>query len=979
MRFEAVHAHEFGPFRGETLEFGPGMNVVYGRNEAGKSSWHAALYAGLCGMRRGKGAMRKEEKAFAARHKPWDSDEWEVGAIVTLEDGRRVELRHDLAGRVESSAEDTTYAGKDYANEILFDGAPDGSQWLGLNRRSFLATACVRQADILKVREDPDALQEDMQRAAATAGTDQTAAAALQRLEEVLRERVGSERAPTKPLMTTAREVAAARAAVEAARKAHRDFQDRRAEVETLERAARKVRLRLEAAKAVLAEEEAEASAERLREARALQEQFPDGPPHPVPEDGGLTREVTEALTMWRNLPAEVELTGPSAHEIEARIAGADRDLAAARAVVAEAAAAQAETRLAGARELLALFPEGGPRTSPDEDARMREIRDALQAWASLPAVEAPTGRSVEELEGELGDFEARRRATALAHQPTRSAKWLPAFVVVALGGAASVLLAPELRLPGVIALVAGAVFIILHRLARPRADRSEVGLALDVHLGGLQRELGTARAERERLEDRLGRRRELVERMRELADADDMAAPDPAAPDPAAPDTVVPDPAALAETLRRREESWRSGKRAAARLGAKWDELHGLLAGASIDELAVRTEKLRARADALLAAADEERLDGMRARDMTAGEAAEFEQRTLEQRRAWSDERARRLAAEAQHARHAEQAAVATEGLWAVANRIGVTARDASDLAPALEEWRARRERTLAEAGERNKSWDRLQQLLGEDTLEEFAEEVEQRRLGATRLIGRIAPAVFAEARAGRPTAETRDDLGREAAAAREEVLRATAQLAARERYLQSVADAEDALEAAEREKKRIARLKGTLDRTIDFLRQAEDRVMRDIAPILTQTVLEWLPGVTDGRYTGCRINPESLLVEVRAPRGRWRRADLLSHGTAEQIYLLLRFALSRHLTREGESCPLILDDVVGASDAERKESVLATLRALARSTQVILFTHEEDVRDWAKGNLPESDGRLIELPGRRRDAGGAGRAATT
>ncbi len=974
MRFEAVHAHEFGPFRDETLEFGPGMNVVYGRNEAGKSSWHAALYAGLCGMRRGKGAMRKEEKAFAARHKPWDSDEWEVGAIVTLEDGRRVELRHDLAGRIGSSAEDTTVAGQDYANEILFDGAPDGSQWLGLNRRSFLATACVRQADILKVREDPDALQEDMQRAAATAGADQTAAAALQRLEEVLRERVGSARAPTKPLMTTAREVAAAHAAVEAARKAHRDFQDRRAEVETLERAARKVRLRLEAAEAVLAEEEAEAVAERLREARALQEQFPEGPPHPVPEGGGLMREVTEALTMWRNLPAEVELTGPSAHEIEARIAGADRDLAAARAVVAEAAAAQAETRLASARELLALFPEGGPRTSPDEDAMMGGIRDALQAWESLPAVEAPTGRSVEELEGELGDFEARRRATALPHQPTRSAKWLPAFAVVAVGGAASVLLAPELRLPGVIALVAAAVFILLHWLKRPRADRSEVGLALDVHLGGLQRELVTARAERERLEDRLGRRRELVARMRELADADDMAAPDPAAPDMAA-----PDPAALAETLRRREASWRSGKQAAARLGAKWDELQGLLAGASIDELAARTEELRARADALLAAADQERLDGMRARDMTAGEVAEFEQRTLEQRRAWSDERARRLTAEAQHAQHAEQAALATEGLWAVANRIGVTARDASDLAPALEEWRARRERALAETGERNKSWDRLQQLLGEYTLEEFAEEVEQRRLRATRLIGRIAPAAFAEARAGRPTAETPDDLGREAAAAREKVVRASGQLAERERNLSSVADAEDALKAAEREEKRIARLKGTLDRTIDFLRQAEDRVMRDIAPILTQTVLEWLPEVTDGRYTGCRINPESLLVEVRAPRGRWRRADLLSHGTAEQIYLLLRFALSRHLTGEGESCPLILDDVVGASDAERKESVLATLRALARSTQVILFTHEEDVRDWAKGNLPESDGRLIELPGRRRDAGGNGRAETT
>ena len=73
MRFEAAHAHTFGPFRGEALELGRGMNVVFGLNEAGKSSWHAALYAGLCGMRRGPG-LRREERDFAARHKPWDGE-----------------------------------------------------------------------------------------------------------------------------------------------------------------------------------------------------------------------------------------------------------------------------------------------------------------------------------------------------------------------------------------------------------------------------------------------------------------------------------------------------------------------------------------------------------------------------------------------------------------------------------------------------------------------------------------------------------------------------------------------------------------------------------------------------------------------------------------------------------------------------------------------------------------------------------------
>ena len=200
MRFESVTAYAFGPFRNETLELVPGMNIVHGPNEAGKSTWHAALYAGLCGIRRGRGKPRSEDSEFTARHQPWDSKGWEVGAIVTLEDGRRIELRHDLAGRVDSSARDADMAGRDYSNEIMNDGAPDGARWLGLDRQSFLRTAWVRQASILTVLEDPGKLQNELQRAAATARTGETAADALALLTKYRAEYVSTERAWTKPL-----------------------------------------------------------------------------------------------------------------------------------------------------------------------------------------------------------------------------------------------------------------------------------------------------------------------------------------------------------------------------------------------------------------------------------------------------------------------------------------------------------------------------------------------------------------------------------------------------------------------------------------------------------------------------------------------------------------------------------------------------------------------------------------------------------
>lgn len=71
MRIRRVDARAFGPFDDAVLEPAAQMTIVVGPNESGKSSWMAAVYAGLCGMRRGRGARMLEDREFEARHKPW--------------------------------------------------------------------------------------------------------------------------------------------------------------------------------------------------------------------------------------------------------------------------------------------------------------------------------------------------------------------------------------------------------------------------------------------------------------------------------------------------------------------------------------------------------------------------------------------------------------------------------------------------------------------------------------------------------------------------------------------------------------------------------------------------------------------------------------------------------------------------------------------------------------------------------------------
>src|SRR5262249_12133825 len=116
-------------------------------------------------------------------------------------------------------------------------------------------------------------------------------------------------------------------------------------------------------------------------------------------------------------------------------------------------------------------------------------------------------------------------------------------------------------------------------------------------------------------------------------------------------------------------------------------------------------------------------------------------------------------------------------------------------------------------------------------------------------------------------------------------------------------------------------------------------------------------------GRYLDARVDPESLDVQVQESGGDWRHAEQLSHGTAEQIYLLLRTTLAQHLVRPEERAPLVLDDVTVQFDRDRKCATLDWLQSLAPERQVLLFTQEAAVLEWASARLVPARDALVRL----------------
>ena len=878
MRIERVIAHAFGPLEEQTLEFAAGMTLVYGLNEAGKSSWHAALYAGLCGMRRGKGQPVIADREFRDDHKPWDDDRWDVEVLVSLADDRRIEIRQDLAGKVDSRATDVSI-GKDVSDEIMFEGSPDGSLWLGLDRRAFLATACINQSQLLAVSDDPDALQEHIQRAAATRGTDATAAAALERLDGFRRAQVGEDRAhSTKPLRRAKVTLDEAWQDLLGAQQRHEAFLGLAAESEAALERAERATSDLRPAVAAVAAHRAQVARLAADRAAALAALHPDGAPTGLAENDELGHQVASALDAWARRPSPVALEGDDAETL-----GTELNLLPAQPVgdldpSAEVLEAKAEyDRRLEARSLVGERPSAvvapALTTGPVSDGPV-----------IVPPVDRPVGTS--------------RRARYLA------------------GGAIGAALAGLVALT-VLPPIAILAFILAGALgAAAFVDRGRSGGSTSWSPGS------TAEAE---AADRARLEATRVEATRQQASHEVEAR--------------------LIEWSRLVEE------RTSALQGGQAALMDSLAAHGVVVERGSDPE-----------AAFQRYLSDTRNRSTLAREAA---------RAADLAERIRaRLDLERSAAQVAQTSANIESELRSVARAIGVpgvSTTDPQTLAEGLRAWLENRFAELRSQEAAILEWRELQTLLGDRSVAELAAEAARlAELARERAVDLDPRQVAAAEQTLGPDPDRRiAHLEAEADANRAQADQLAGRLDEMERGLANVAEAEERLAAADAEVSRVTALDSVLQTTIALLRQAEERIHRDLAPVLNAAIAAQLPRISDGRYIEATVDPATLAVKVKAADGGyWREARRLSHGTREQIYLLLRLAMTQQLVRAGEISPLLCDEVTVQSDQRRATQLLGLLHDVSRDRQVIVFSHDERALAWAESALVAERDRIVRLP---------------
>jgi DNA repair exonuclease SbcCD ATPase subunit len=214
MRLRTLRVDGFGRISGRTFAFGPGLNVVVGRNEAGKSTLAAAIVASLYGLGRGE----------KDRWRPWDASPYGTALTYETADGASWEV-HRAFDRDAKGVRVFDGDGADAAARLgTARSLSPGEAHLHISQDVFVQTACARQRAVGLDAGSAGDVSSALAQALSGGPKEDAALGALTRLEDALRKHVGTERAhknaPLRKLrereQQQAREAAEARAALDA-------------------------------------------------------------------------------------------------------------------------------------------------------------------------------------------------------------------------------------------------------------------------------------------------------------------------------------------------------------------------------------------------------------------------------------------------------------------------------------------------------------------------------------------------------------------------------------------------------------------------------------------------------------------------------------------------------------------------------------------------------------------------------------------
>ena len=202
MRLLELRVEGFGKLAGRTTAFDPHFTVVYGPNEAGKSTLGAALLATLYGFARGDRELWR----------PWSGARFATALTYELSGGRTLEVQRDFDRDTKGVHVYDAHGNDASAESSVGKIVNPGHAHLGIPLEVFVNASFVGQGDVAIDGARAERISHALARALDGGPREDAALGAMKRLDDALAAHVGKKRATVNaPLRHLHEELAATR------------------------------------------------------------------------------------------------------------------------------------------------------------------------------------------------------------------------------------------------------------------------------------------------------------------------------------------------------------------------------------------------------------------------------------------------------------------------------------------------------------------------------------------------------------------------------------------------------------------------------------------------------------------------------------------------------------------------------------------------------------------------------------------------
>lgn len=204
MKIKNIKVNAYGNIENKDINLEEGINIIHGANESGKSTllnYIISIFYGISRNKDGK-ALSDYEK-----YKPWNSNEFSGRISYKLENGEKFEIFRDFNKKNPKIYNDKLEDISDRFETDKKDGSKFFIEQTGIDKQMYLSTVVSTQEEVRLDEKNQNMLIQKIANLAGTGDDNVSYKKALIKLQEKIRDEIGTNKTSQKPINIIEKEI----------------------------------------------------------------------------------------------------------------------------------------------------------------------------------------------------------------------------------------------------------------------------------------------------------------------------------------------------------------------------------------------------------------------------------------------------------------------------------------------------------------------------------------------------------------------------------------------------------------------------------------------------------------------------------------------------------------------------------------------------------------------------------------------------